>query len=86
MFKRLCVLSILLTVGVATWALSSRLSADAFSISAGMLFGAMVIIPVYMLVRMGNSKQQRDKWHVVHEDDERLCVRPAALIETSKPN
>lgn len=58
--KRLFFLILLIFIGVATWRISERLSADAIGMALGVLFGVLAGIPVALLVLA--SARRREGW------------------------
>lgn len=50
MFKRFIALAILVFIGVATYFIGSRLSADAIGMGVGVIFGVMAGIPTALLL------------------------------------
>lgn len=63
--KRLIVLSGLVFLGVATWRIGGRLSADAIGMALGVLFGVLAGLPVALLVLASHRRRERQ------EDDAR---------------
>lgn len=61
MFTRLAALAVLMFVGVATWIIGSRLSADAIGLGVGVVFGVLAGIPTALLLlasqRRSNAAQ-----------------------------
>ncbi|MEZ4581552.1 MAG: hypothetical protein R3A10_07930 [Caldilineaceae bacterium] len=58
--KRFLALCILVFVGVATWIIGSKLSADAIGMGVGVLFGVMAGIPTALLLLASNRRRQLD--------------------------
>ena len=54
--KRFLALCILVFVGVATWIIGSKLSADAIGMGVGVLFGVMAGIPTALLLLASNRR------------------------------
>ena len=55
--KRFLALCILVFVGVATWIIGSKLSADAIGVGVGVMFGVMAGIPTALLLLAGNRRR-----------------------------
>lgn len=58
--KRLFFLVLLCFVGIATWRITERLSADAIGMALGVLFGVLAGVPVALL--MLASSRRRESW------------------------
>ena len=58
--KRFLALCILVFVGVATWIIGSKLSADAIGMGVGVMFGVMAGIPTALLLLASNRRRQQD--------------------------
>lgn len=61
--KRFLALAILVFIGVATWQIGSKLSADALGMGVGILFGIMAGIPTALLLLASNRHRDRDDGH-----------------------
>jgi len=57
--KRIIVLSGLVFLGVVTWRIGGRLSADAIGMALGVLFGVLAGLPVALLVLASNRRRER---------------------------
>lgn len=58
--KRFLALAVLVFIGVATWQIGSRLSADAIGMGVGVMFGVMAGIPTALLLLASNRRRQAD--------------------------
>lgn len=58
--KRFFALAVLVFVGVATWQIGSKLSADAIGMGVGVMFGVMAGIPTALLLLASNRRRQGD--------------------------
>ena len=59
MFTRLAALAVLMFVGVATWIIGSRLSADAIGMGVGIVFGVLAGIPTALLL-LASQRRSND--------------------------
>ena len=59
MFTRLAALAFLMFVGVATWIIGSKLSADAIGMGVGVVFGALAGIPTALLL-LASQRRSND--------------------------
>ena len=87
--KRFLALCILVFVGVATWIIGSKLSADAIGMGVGVMFGVMAGIPTALLLlasqRRRDAQSSHDDPPTRYPQQPPVIVLPAPHYDNSYP-
>ena len=88
--KRFLALCILVFVGVATWIIGSKLSADAIGMGVGVMFGVMAGIPTALLLLASNRRSAAERTRQLdapphYPQQPPVIVLPAPHYDNSYP-
>ena len=78
--KRFLALCILVFVGVATWIIGSKLSADAIGMGVGVLFGVMAGIPTALLLLASNRRNDAARANYDAPPPPRYQQQPPVIV------
>ena len=78
--KRFLALCILVFVGVATWIIGSKLSADAIGMGVGVLFGVMAGIPTALLLLASNRRNDAARANYDAPPQPRYQQQPPVIV------
>ena len=78
--KRFLALCLLVFIGVSTWIIGSKLSADAIGLGVGVLFGVMAGIPTALLLLASNRRNDAARTNYDAPPPPRYQQQPPVIV------